>query len=106
MAPKLGNSGNQSFPAEFSCELATYSAQACDLIEAIAIGAPPTTKAIVHDWGRANASYWLWTSEAHEGAFVYNNDKLLAAGTMCAPEFEVSRSYPTHSTEEHIFKCS
>ena len=83
---------------------ATDSAQAFDLIKAVATGAPPTTQAMAHDWGRANARRWLWASEAHKEAFDYNNENLLAAATMSAEEFEVSRSYPIHSVEEHIFR--
>ena len=83
---------------------AAYSTQAFDLFKAFAIGAPPTTPAMVRDWGHADASYWAWASEAHKGAFEYNEVKLLAACTMGAAEFEVSRSRPCRSTEEHIFK--
>ena len=69
---------------------ASDSVQAFDLVEAIAIEAPPTTPAVVRDWALANASNWLWASEAHKGAFVYNGEKLLAAATMRAAKFGVT----------------
>ena len=67
------------------------SAQAYDLVKAIAIEAPLTTPAMVHDWDHANASYWLWPSEVRKGTLEYNREKLLAAATRRAAEFELTR---------------
>ena len=69
---------------------ASDSAQAFDLVKAIAIEAPLTTPAMVHDWGHVSASYWLWASKARKGAFEYNREKLLAAATIGAAGFEVT----------------
>ena len=82
----------------------TDSAEAHDLVKAIAISASPNTIASVQDWGRANASYWLWATEAHKEAFARKNEQLLSAATDCVTEFQVSRGYSFGLMGEHISK--
>ena len=72
---------------------ATDLAQALDLPQAIALGAPPITPAVLHDWDHGGACYWFWTSEARDENSDYNEAELAAAATVCAAEFEVSRSF-------------
>ena len=84
---------------------ASDSADAYDLVKAIAISAAHTdAMAMVQDWGHADASYCPWASETRKGAIAYKDEKLLVAASGGAAEFEAPRSYSLGLMEDHIFK--
>lgn len=57
------------------------SAEAHAIVRAMAISAPQNV-AWSYDWGRSNASYWLWATEARREAFARDEKKLLLAATL------------------------
>ena len=87
-----------------ACSLhAADAAEAFDLARASFIEAPWASFDIVHGWDHGGASYGFRASEAHRGISDSNEVEPLIAATVCAAEIEVSRSYPSHLAEEHIF---
>ena len=77
--------------------------QAYELLRAFAEGADPL-QSIFQGYGHENASNWLFQTEATPEAFVSDDNKLIAAATMCAAEFQSSRNFAESSIEEYIFK--
>ena len=79
------------------------SAEAFALVKAPAISVPSSV-ASARDWEHADASFWLWATEASKEPCAYNEKKLLAAATIYVAVFEVSRIFSASSAEEHFFK--